>query len=106
MLFASAAQVSKLRCCPLRSGGVPDVRARYIGAAMKAAAIRAVAAPARVPAPQEVLAAHGQNSLSFAPDYIIPKPLDPDARPCRPAVARAAVSSGTARLPYPAHYPA
>lgn len=61
----------------------------------------------RKPIPQEVLAAHGQKSLSFGPDYIIPKPLDPRLRDhVAPAVARAAVSSGAARLPYPAHYPA
>ncbi len=54
-----------------------------------------------------MLAAHGQKSLSFGPDTIIPKPLDLRLREkVAQAVARAAVSSGAARLPYPAHSPA
>lgn len=83
------------------------MRARTINAAMKTVAVRAIAALAREPVPQEVLAAHGQKSLSFGPDYIIPKPLDPRLREqVAQAVARAAVSSGATRLPHPAHYPA
>lgn len=92
---------------PLKFRGAPAVRARYINAAMKTAAVRAIAALAREPEPQEMLAAYRQKSLSFGPEYIIPKPLDPRLRErVAPAVARAAVSSGAARLPYPAHYPA
>jgi malate dehydrogenase (oxaloacetate-decarboxylating)(NADP+) len=54
-----------------------------------------------------VLAAYGQKSLSFGAEYIIPKPLDPRLRAAvSAAVARAAVDSGAARLPYPSHYPA
>lgn len=47
---------------------------------MKTAEVRAIAALAREPASQEMLAAYGQKSLSFGPDYIIPKPLDPRLR--------------------------
>jgi malate dehydrogenase (oxaloacetate-decarboxylating)(NADP+) len=44
--------------------------------------------------------------LSFGRDYIIPKPTDPRLLSrVSAAVARAAVDSGAACLPYPAHYP-
>jgi len=100
-------QVNNVLCFPFIFRGALDVRARHINAAMKTAAVRAIAALAKEPVPQEVLAAYGKNSLSFGPEYIIPKPIDPRLRDLvAPAVARAAVSSGAARLPYPAHYPA
>jgi malate dehydrogenase (oxaloacetate-decarboxylating)(NADP+) len=53
-----------------------------------------------------MLRAYNLAQLEFGKDYIIPKPLDPrliDVVP--PAVARAAIESGVARAPYPAHYP-
>jgi malate dehydrogenase (oxaloacetate-decarboxylating)(NADP+) len=57
--------------------------------------------------PEEVLAAYGVDNMDFGPDYIIPKPFDPRLRDfVSSAVARAAVESGVARLPYPADYPA
>jgi len=100
-------QVNNVLCFPFIFRGALDVRARHINAAMKTAAVRAIAALAKEPVPQEVLAAYGKNSLSFGPEYIIPKPIDPRLRDIvAPAVARAAVSSGAARLPYPAHYTA
>ncbi len=43
---------------------------------MKTAAARAIAELAKEPVTQEVLEAYGLKSLSFGPDYIIPKPLD------------------------------
>jgi malate dehydrogenase (oxaloacetate-decarboxylating)(NADP+) len=100
-------QVNNVLCFPFLFRGALDVRARRITAEMKVAAVRSLAALAREPVPAEVLAAYGAKSLSFGPDYIIPKPLDPRLREkVAPAVARAAVDSGTARLPYPASYPA
>ena len=55
--------------------------------------------------PQDVLAACDLKSLAFGPDYIIPKPVDGRLLSrIAPAVARAAVDSGVARLPYPEHY--
>ena len=43
---------------------------------------------------------------SFGREYIIPKPLDVRLLSIvSAAVAQAAVDSGVARLPYPAHYP-
>ena len=44
--------------------------------------------------------------LSFGPNYIIPKPVDRRLLgSVAAAVARAAVDSGVALLPYPEHYP-
>ena len=46
------------------------------------------------------------DSVEFGKVYIIPKPLDVRLLDVVPAaVARAAVDSGVARNPYPAHYP-
>jgi malate dehydrogenase (oxaloacetate-decarboxylating)(NADP+) len=99
-------QVNNVLCFPFIFRGALDVRARLINSAMKVAAVKAIADLARQPVPAEVLAAYRKNSLSFGPDYIIPKPIDPRLRELvAPAVARAAVASGAARLPYPAHYP-
>ncbi|MCY1312262.1 NADP-dependent malic enzyme [compost metagenome] len=61
---------------------------------------------AKEPTPVEVLRAFDIDRLEFGADYILPKPLD--ARllgAVAGAVAQAAVDSGVARLPYPAHYP-
>ncbi|MNR36466.1 NADP-dependent malic enzyme [compost metagenome] len=61
---------------------------------------------AKEPVPSEVLAAYRVDSLAFGRDYILPKPMD--ARllgVVSAAVAQAAIDSGVARLPYPAHYP-
>lgn len=98
-------QVNNVLCFPFLFRGALDVRARYINSAMKVAAVHAIAKLAREPVPAEVLAAYGKKALSFGRDYIIPKPLDPRLRDTvAPAVARAAVDSGAARLPYPSHY--
>lgn len=99
-------QVNNVLCFPFIFRGALDVRARVINKEMKVACVKAIAALAREPVPAEMLAAYGLKSLSFGPDYIIPKPFDPRLRDAiAPAVARAAVDSGVARLPYPAHYP-
>jgi len=96
-------QVNNVLCFPFLFRGALDVRASRINEAMKLAAVRALAELARQPVPAPVLAAYKQNSLSFGPDYIIPKPLDPRLREhVAGAVMRAAVDSGVARLPLPA----
>ncbi|MFP5357776.1 MAG: malic enzyme-like NAD(P)-binding protein [Gammaproteobacteria bacterium] len=100
-------QVNNVLCFPFLFRAALDVRARFINQPMKIAAVQALAQLAREPLPAEVLAAYGQKSLSFGAEYIIPKPLDPRLRTAvSAAVARAAVDSGAARLPYPSHYPA
>jgi malate dehydrogenase (oxaloacetate-decarboxylating)(NADP+) len=99
-------QVNNVLGFPFIFRGALDVRARIINDEMKIAAVKALAALAREPVPQDVLAAYGLEQLQFGPDYIIPKPFDKrlmDYVP--PAVAKAAVDSGDARSDYPTHYP-
>ena len=99
-------QVNNVLGFPFIFRGALDVQASKINAEMAAAAVHALRDLTREPVPQAVLDGYGLESLSFGPDYIIPKPTDErliDVVP--PAVAKAAVDSGVARLPYPAHYP-
>ena len=100
-------QVNNVLCFPFIFRGALDVRARCIDDAMKIAAVEAIAAIARLPVPASVQAAYERTgSLAFGLDYILPTPFDPRLREEVPAaVARAAVASGAARLPYPSHYP-
>ena len=90
----------------MRGAETPESGKRRISQAMHLAAVHALKDLAKLPVPQSVLEAYELESLSFGPDYIIPKPLDPrliDRIP--PAVARAAIESGVARSEYPKHYP-
>lgn len=99
-------QVNNVLGFPYIFRGALDVRARCINEAMEVAAVRALCSLAKEPVPAEVLHAYGLERLTFGPDYIIPKPLDSRLIALvPPAVARAAVDSGVARLAYPAHYP-
>ncbi len=73
---------------------------------MKVAAVHALKDLAKEPVPQAVLEACDLEALAFGPGYIIPKPMDGRLLgTVAAAVAQAAVDSGVARLPYPAHYP-
>ena len=99
-------QVNNVLGFPFIFRGALDVQASGINREMQIAAVHALSKLAREPVPAEVLKAYRLEALAFGPDYIIPKPLDPrlmDFVP--PAVARAAVDTGVARRPYPAHYP-
>jgi malate dehydrogenase (oxaloacetate-decarboxylating)(NADP+) len=99
-------QVNNVLGFPFIFRGALDVRASEINEEMKAAAVRALADLAKEPVPQAVLDAYGLESLSFGREYIIPKPTD--ARlfgALSMAVAKAAIDTGVARLPLPAHYP-
>ncbi len=92
-------QINNVLGFPFIFRGALDVRARTINEAMKRAAAEALAALAREPVPAEVLEAYGVDHLEFGPDYIVPKPLD--RRVClweAPAVAKAAMESGAARI--------
>ncbi|MFZ5592994.1 MAG: malic enzyme-like NAD(P)-binding protein [Pseudomonadota bacterium] len=94
-------QVNNVLGFPFIFRGALDVRATRINQAMQIAAVHALQALAREPAPREVLDAYKLDHLEFGPDYIIPKPFDPrliDRVPA--AVARAAVESGVARRDY------
>ena len=73
---------------------------------MKVAAVNALKDLAKEPVPQSVIDAYAGRKMQFGPDYIIPTPMDPRLLGVvSAAVAGAAVDTGVARLPYPAHYP-
>jgi len=98
-------QVNNVLGFPFIFRGALDVRATTINSEMEIAAVKALAALAREPIPDEVLAAYGAASLEFGPDYIIPKPFDTRLMSTiPPAVARAAIETGVAQtdyIPYP-----
>lgn len=99
-------QVNNVLGFPYIFRGALDVRAREINEEMKLAAAHAIAALTNEPVPEEVLKACGVDSLTKGPDYIIPKPMDARLLTVvSDAVAKAAIKTGAARLPYPAHYP-
>ncbi|PSQ16342.1 NADP-dependent malic enzyme [Halobacteriales archaeon QS_8_69_26] len=91
-------QVNNVLGFPFIFRGALDVRASDINEEMKVAAARALADLARQDVPDAVVKAYGDQPLQFGPDYIIPKPLDPRVLfEVAPAVAQAAVESGSAR---------
>ncbi len=91
-------QINNVLGFPYIFRGALDVRARCVTEGMKLAAARALAALAREPVPQCVLEAYGIERLSFGPDYLIPKALDPRIIAWEAAaVARAAMDEGVAR---------
>jgi malate dehydrogenase (oxaloacetate-decarboxylating)(NADP+) len=93
-------QVNNVLCFPFIFRGALDVRATAITESMKLAAVKAIAALARVEASDAVAAAYGGQAPTFGPDYIIPKPFDPRLIVhIAPAVARAAMEAGVARKP-------
>jgi malate dehydrogenase (oxaloacetate-decarboxylating)(NADP+) len=91
-------QINNVLGFPFIFRGALDVRARAITEGMKLAAARALAALAREPVPECVLEAYGVPAISFGPEYLIPKPLDPRIISWEsPAVAKAAMDGGGAR---------
>jgi malate dehydrogenase (oxaloacetate-decarboxylating)(NADP+) len=99
-------QVNNVLGFPFIFRGALDVRATAINEQMKIAAVHALKDLAREPVTQEVLDAYEIDSLEFGRGYIIPTPVDSRLLDKIPAaVAQAAVESGVARKPYPAHYP-
>ncbi|MFO7816510.1 MAG: malic enzyme-like NAD(P)-binding protein [Thermodesulfobacteriota bacterium] len=92
-------QINNVSGFPFIFRGALDVRARKINEEMKVAAAHALADLAREPVPDEVLRAYEVQELRFGPDYILPKPLDKRIILHEsPAVAKAAIDSGVARL--------
>ena len=93
-------QVNNVLGFPFLFRGALDVRASDINEAMKLAAVEALAELAREDVPDAVLRAYGLSSLRFGRDYLIPKPFDYRVLlRVPPAVARAAMESGVARVP-------
>jgi malate dehydrogenase (oxaloacetate-decarboxylating)(NADP+) len=93
-------QVNNVLGFPYIFRGALDVRATQINEAMKLAAVRALADLAKTPVPDIVNLAYNEKTITFGPDYIIPKPLDPRLlATVAPAVAKAAMESGVAQRP-------
>jgi malate dehydrogenase (oxaloacetate-decarboxylating)(NADP+) len=93
-------QVNNVLCFPFIFRGALDVGATTINGEMELAAARAIAELAQAETSEQVALAYGIESISFGPEYIIPKPFDPRliAR-VAPAVAKAAMDSGVAARP-------
>ena len=92
-------QVNNVLGFPFIFRGALDVRAKAVNEEMKAAAVRALADLAKEDVPDSVMRAYGVEKMRFGPDYIIPKPFDPRVLTwVAPAVARAAMETGVARI--------
>jgi malate dehydrogenase (oxaloacetate-decarboxylating)(NADP+) len=92
-------QVNNVLGFPYIFRGALDVRATRINEEMKLAAVLAIAKLAKETVPEEVNQAYGEANIVFGRDQIIPKPLDPRLITyVAPAVAKAAIDSGVAKL--------
>jgi malate dehydrogenase (oxaloacetate-decarboxylating)(NADP+) len=93
-------QVNNVLGFPYIFRGALDVRATQINEEMKLAAVRALAELTKSPVPDIVNLAYNEKTITFGPNYIIPKPVDPRLiSTVAPAVARAAMESGAAQFP-------
>lgn len=93
-------QVNNVLGFPYIFRGALDVRSTQINEAMKLAAVKALAELAQSPVPDIVNLAYNTKNITFGPNYIIPKPLDPRLlATVAPAVAKAAIESGVAQKP-------
>ncbi len=93
-------QVNNVLGFPYIFRGALDVRATQVNIEMQLAAVNALAQLTKTPVPDIVNLAYNQQNMHFGPDYIIPKPMDPRLlSTVAPAVAKAAMDSGVARLP-------
>jgi len=93
-------QVNNVLGFPYIFRGALDVRATQINESMKMAAVKALAELAKSPVPDIVNLAYNERTISFGPNYIIPKPVDPRLLAAvAPAVAKAAMDSGVAQHP-------
>ncbi|MGV3658006.1 MAG: NADP-dependent malic enzyme, partial [Chitinophagaceae bacterium] len=93
-------QVNNVLGFPYIFRGALDVRSTQINEAMKLAAVHALADLTKSPVPDIVNLAYNVKNITFGPDYIIPKPLDPRLlATVAPAVAKAAMESGVAQKP-------
>ena len=92
-------QVNNVLGFPYIFRGALDIRASHIDEPMKLAAVRALAALAKLPVPENVTMVYNQATINFGRDYIIPKPMDPRLlSTVAPAVAKAGMESGVARI--------
>ncbi len=92
-------QVNNVLGFPYIFRGALDVRATKINEEMKIAAVQALAKLAKEQVPEIVNLAYNEKNVTFGNTYIIPKPLDPRLiTTVSPAVAKAAMDSGVARI--------
>lgn len=92
-------QVNNVLCFPFIFRGALDVRASKINMQMKLAAVKALADLAKEDVPEEVKLAYGGEDFKFGKSYLIPKAFDPRILTrVTPAVAKAAMDSGVARI--------
>jgi len=93
-------QVNNVLCFPFIFRGALDVGATEINDAMQLACIDGIAALARATTSAEAAAAYRGETLTFGPDYLIPKPFDPRLiGVVASAVAQAAMETGVATRP-------
>lgn len=93
-------QVNNVLGFPYIFRGALDCEATGINEDMKIAAVYAIADLAKQPVPAEVELAYDECDITFGREYILPKPLDPRLLfTVSPAVAKAAMESGTAKRP-------
>jgi malate dehydrogenase (oxaloacetate-decarboxylating)(NADP+) len=93
-------QVNNVLCFPYIFRGALDSGATTITDEMEIAAVYAIADLAQAEQSDVVAAAYAGESLSFGPEYLIPKPFDPRLMiKIAPAVAKAAADSGVASRP-------
>lgn len=93
-------QVNNVLGFPYIFRGALDVRATKINEAMKIAAVKEIAALAKEPIPNQIKEIYKDQSLTFGPNYLIPKPMDKRLMvKVSSAVAKAAIASGVATLP-------
>lgn len=92
-------QVNNVLGFPFIFRGALDVRARKINEQMKKAAAMALAGLAKEEVPDDVKRAYGNEDFKFGRNYLIPKPFDKRVLTrVAPAVAKAAMDSGVARI--------
>ena len=92
-------QINNVLGFPFIFRGALDVRASTINEEMKLAASYALANLTKEPVTKEILEIYSLDHLEFGRDYVVPKPFD--KRVClweAPAVAKAAMESGVARI--------
>ncbi|MBQ0945589.1 NADP-dependent malic enzyme [Ideonella sp. 4Y16] len=93
-------QVNNVLCFPYIFRGALDCGARTITDEMEIAAVHAIATLAQAEQNDAVAAAYSGATLSFGPEYLIPKPFDPRLMMIiAPAVAQAAAECGVATRP-------
>lgn len=93
-------QINNVLGFPYIFRGALDCGASTINEEMKIAAVKAIADLATQPVPSVVNAAYNMTDMSFGPEYILPKALDPRLiTTVSPAVARGAMESGVATRP-------